>query len=96
MCETQVVGAAVAWKRLLKASIQAREEREWKEELEIKSKLRLYKTLKFNLEQEEYLEVIKDREERRLITALRGGTNGLAVETGRWKGADLKTNFISC
>src|SRR3569623_3100874 len=69
--------------------------REWKEEVEIKSKLRLYKTLKFNLEQEEYLEVIKDREERRLITALRGGTNVLAVETGRWKGADLEERTCS-
>jgi Reverse transcriptase (RNA-dependent DNA polymerase) len=93
--ETELVGDAVAWKRLLKASIQAREEKEWKAEVEIKTKLRLYKTLKFNLHQEEYLEVIKDREERRLITALRGGTNVLAVETGRWKGADLEERTCS-
>ena len=64
----------------MKKSIRAREEMEWKAKLEEKPKLRLYRTLKFDLEQEEYLNVIQDSEARRLMTALRGGTNMLAVE----------------
>ena len=50
------------------------------------SKLRTYRRLKFVLEKEEYLETIMDREERRKMTALRGGTNALRIEVGRWKG----------
>ena len=69
--------------------------KEWKARVEIQPKLRLYRTLKFNLHQEEYLHVIKDREERRLITALRGGTNVLAVETGKWKGEALEERTCS-
>jgi hypothetical protein len=67
----------------------------WKEKLEKKPKLRLYRTLKFDLQQEEYLNVIKGSEARRLMTALRGGTNMLAVETGRWKGEALKERTCS-
>jgi len=93
--QSELVGDEGAWKKLLKASIQAREEKEWKARVEIQPKLRLYRTLKFNLHQEEYLHVIKDREERRLITALRVGTNVLAVETGRWKGEALEERTCS-
>ena len=92
---SELVGDEVAWKRRLKASIQAREELEWLQELEEKPKLRHYRTLKFNLQHEEYLAVITDREERRLITALRGGTNRLAIETGRWKGEEEKERTCS-
>ena len=45
--------------------------------------------MKFVLEKEEYLETIMDREERRKMTALRGGTNALRIEVGRWKGEPL-------
>ena len=64
--------------------------------LEEKPKLRLYRTLKFDLEQEEYLNVIQDSEARRLMTALRGGTNMLAVEKDRWKHKDLKKGLAQC
>jgi len=88
--QTESVGDEVAWKKQVKESIQVREEKKWKADLKKKPKLRLYRTLKVDLQQEEYLNVIKDQEARRLITALRGGTNALAVETGRWKGEALK------
>ena len=47
-----------------------------------KDKLRLYRTIKLSLKREEYLDVIMDLEERRLVTALRGGTNQLRIEVG--------------
>ena len=53
------------------------------------SKLRTYRRVKLTLEKEEYLETIADREERRRMTALRGGTNSLRIEVGRWKGAKM-------
>ena len=71
---------------MLKASIQAREEKEWLEEMAQLPKLRTYRKLKFVLKKEEYLATITDREERRRMTALRGGTNPLRIETGRWAG----------
>ena len=92
---TELVGDEVAWKKRLKKSIRAREEMEWKAKLEEKPKLRLYRTLKFDLEQEDYLNVIQDSEARRLMTALRGGTNMLAVEKDRWKHKDLKKRTCS-
>ena len=53
-------------------------------------KLRTYQQLKFVLEREEYLETIMDNEQRRRVTALRGGTNSLRIEVGRWKGESLQ------
>lgn len=60
-----------------------------------KDKLRLYRTLKSELEREEYLDVLWDREERRSMAALRGGTNKLRVETGRWINEELKERTCS-
>ena len=57
-------------------------------------KLRTYQQLKFVLEREEYLETIMDNEQRRRVTALRGGTNSLRIEVGRWKG--VKTEHVLC
>ena len=88
--ESEQVGRENDWKSLVKACIQAREEKEWKEEMTKKPKLRVYRNLKFVLEKEEYLETIAETEERRMVTALRGGTNPLRVETGRWKGEQLE------
>ena len=88
--DTEEVGSEKDWKSLLKASIQAREEKEWITEMSLFPKLRTYRKLKFVLEREEYLETVTDREERRRMTALRGGTNPLRIEIGRWKGEQLQ------
>ena len=69
---------------LVKKLIKQREESEWREQLEKKSKLRTYRKLKTRLVLEEYV-VELDREQRRHLTMLRGGTNKLRIETGRWK-----------
>jgi hypothetical protein len=82
---TELVGKENDWKGLLKASFQAREDKEWKKQVDEKPKLRLYKRLKYALEREEYIDVVSDKDERRLITAMRGGTNTLRIETGRWE-----------
>ena len=48
-----------------------------------KPKLRTYRQLKTRLRFEQYL-TTKDREEREVMTRLRGGTNELRIETGRY------------
>ena len=52
--------------------------------MEKKSKLRTYRKLKSRLVLEDYV-VELDREKRRHLTMLRGGTNKLRIETGRWR-----------
>jgi hypothetical protein len=84
--DNEQVGNEKDWKDLLKARIQAREEKEWIEEMTQLPKLRTYRKLKSVLKKEEYLATITGREERRRMTALRGGTNPSRIETGRWKG----------
>ena len=93
--ESEAVGSVTEWKRLIKHSLQSREEMNWKEEMKMKPKLRTYRSLKYDLRKEEYLEVIKDKEERRKLTALRGGTNPLRIETGRWKGESVEDRICS-
>jgi len=53
--ESELVGEMKAWKRLVKSCLQQREEDEWREQMRKKPKLRLYRTLKFELKREEYL-----------------------------------------
>jgi len=67
----------------VKALIKDREQRVWRFEVEQKSKLRWYAKLKTKLEFELYLEH-DNPESRKLLSMLRGGTNRLRVETGRW------------
>ena len=60
----------------MKDAIKKRDEEEWRDAMQKKSKLRLYKTLKSRLVIEEYVLEL-DREQRRHLTMLRGGTNKL-------------------
>jgi hypothetical protein len=69
---------------LVRKGLKQKEESEWREQVERKSKLRLYKTLKTRLVLEDYV-VELEREKRRQLTMLRGGTNKLRIETGRWR-----------
>ena len=50
-----------------------------------RSKLRTYRKLKDRLVLEKYVLEL-EREQRRQFTMLRGGTNKLRIETGRWEG----------
>ena len=53
--------------------------------MEKKSKLRTYRKLKSELKLESYI-IEVERRRRRHLTMLRGGTNKLRIERGRWVG----------
>jgi len=46
-------------------------------------------------EREEYLDVVVDAQQRKFLTEMRGGTNLLRVELGRWKGEQLEERTCS-
>ena len=71
-------------KKLLK-----KKEEEWRERMEKKSKLRLYIQLKSKLVMEEYVSEL-DRSKRKQLAMLRGGTNYLRIERGRWVGEEVE------
>jgi len=72
-----------AWDKALREKIHMREEREWLERMQTKPKLRTYITLKHELKFEPYLKH-DDAQARQVMTRLRGGTNELRIETGRY------------
>lgn len=94
--DSELVGTEKEWKRLVRTRIQEREEKHWIHEMHEKDKLRLYRVLKCELEEEEFLHELWDREERRALVAMRGGTNVLRVETGRWIKEKLKDRTCNC
>src|SRR6185369_13439873 len=72
-----------AWDKELREKIHMREGREWLERMQTKPKLRTYITLKHELKFEPYLKH-DDAQARQVMTRLRGGTNELRIETGRY------------
>ena len=52
--------------------------------MDSKSKLRTYRVIKSELEREKYLEE-GTAQQRRVMVMLRGGTNDLRIETGRYE-----------
>ena len=82
--QSEVIGSQAGWVSQVKAVIKDREQKLWRLEVEQKQKLRWYAKLKTELQSELYLEHDNPLS-RRLLTMLRGGTNRLRIETGRWK-----------
>jgi hypothetical protein len=82
------VGSSKDWEKVIYANLRAREVQEWKEGLQRKSKLRLYRTLKKDLRRESYLALPLDS--RRKLTEMRSGTHCLRIETGRWEKEPLE------
>ena len=72
------------WRYTVKEKIQEREELQWKERMQHKPKLRTYRQLKTKLQFEHTYLTMRDREAREVMTRLRGGTNELRIETGRY------------
>lgn len=72
------------WEGKLKEEIYKKEEKEWKDRLNTKPKLRTYKNLKQTLTFEDSYLSHHDRQAREVMTRLRGGTNELRIETGRY------------
>ena len=82
--ESEQIQLGSNFNNMVRKFIKIKEEEEWRERMEKKSKLRLYRQLKNRLKVEDYV-VELDREQRRLLTMLRGGTNKLGIERGRWR-----------
>jgi hypothetical protein len=70
---------------LVKKLVRRKDEDNWRDRMKTKRKLRLYRRLKDRLVLEKYV-VELDRSKRRQLTMLRGGTNYLRIERGRWVG----------
>ena len=82
--ESEKISEASKFSELVRKLIRNKDEREWQEEVDKKRKLRLYRRLKSRLALEDYV-VELDREKRRHLTMLRGGTNNLRIDIGRRK-----------
>ena len=72
------------WRTTIKEKIREREEIQWQERMQTKPKLRTYIQLKTKLQYEHTYLNTRDKEAREVMTRLRGGTNELRVETGRY------------
>ena len=81
------------WAKLVRENIHEREEKDWLQEMRDHSKLRTYVTLKRKLEREKYLEV-RNRFGAPELTKLRGGSNRLRIETGRWSQFQRKNVIV--
>ena len=82
--ESEQIPARSNFSKLVKSLIKKKEESEWRDRMNQKNKLRLYRKLKDRLILEDYV-IDFDREERRELAMIRGGTNRLGIETGRWR-----------
>src|SRR2546421_4996944 len=80
--ESEKVNEASKFNNLVSELIVRKEEKEWREEMQKKSKLRMYRKIKTKLVLEEYI-IELERSKSRQLTMLRGGTNKLRIETGR-------------
>ena len=83
--ESEKLEVGKNFNNIVRKLIKRREEEEWRDQMEKKPKLRLYRKLKSRLVLENYVLDI-ERENRRYLTMLRGGTNYLRIERGRWVG----------
>jgi hypothetical protein len=83
--QSEDVGSEQGWKDDLKKRLHADEERQWRENMENKPKLREYRKFKTSLVREQYLEDNTNWRGRQLMVGLRTGTNQLRIEQDRWQ-----------
>src|SRR4051812_44477419 len=88
---SELTGNTKQWSRLIYDCINARELAVWKANLQQKSKLRLYLTIKSTLAKEEYL--LLPLALRSHIAEMRCGTNRLRIETGCWEKEAVAERF---
>ena len=72
------------WRSIIWKKIQDKEQEEWRIRMDGKRKLRTYKTIKRELVTEKYMEE-GTAQQRRVMVMMRGGTNDLRIETGRYE-----------
>ena len=82
---SEQVGESKEWVSLVMASVRQKDAEAWQLALQKKEKLRVYRTLKFNLKQEEYISWSLPAEHMSHFAKLRSGSHQLRVEKGRWK-----------
>ena len=87
--ESEEVGDASSWSKLINAKIRDRESGEWKKRVLDKPKLRQSQIWKTDLTFEDYLTQVTSFQHRREITRFTCGTHDLRVETGRREKAPL-------
>ena len=68
----------------------------WKSYLTQSRKLQLYDLIKTNYQIEEYLDTIRDYEQRRLFTKFRISNHKLAIETGRYGKQKIQADQRLC
>ena len=90
--ETEEIPPEGQWTNLIREKIHIREEEDWRQEMKDHSKLRTYITLKQKLERETYLEA-RNRYGAPELTKIRGGSNRLRIETGRWSQIPKEERF---
>jgi hypothetical protein len=84
------------WTKIFRKEIQKEEEKEWRERMGKKEKLRSYITIKDKLVLEPYLLSEKNKQGRWLVTSVRTGSNQLRIETGRWTKPKIKIEERLC
>src|SRR3569623_639916 len=82
---SEQVGEPKEWGSLVMASVRLKDLETWELALQKKEKLRVSRTLKFNLKQEEYISWSLPAEHMSHFAKLRSGSHHLRVEKGRWK-----------
>lgn len=83
-----------AWKREVYAAVHQHAEEKWRQELDEKPKLRLYRSVKQELQREQYIQ--EGGRAARALARLRTGSAELEVELGRWKGVAAEERLCMC
>jgi hypothetical protein len=94
--DVSINGIRKYWTQVIQKEIQKEEEREWREMMAKKEKLRSYITIKDKLTIEPYLLSEKNKQGRWLVTSVRTGANQLRIETGRWTKPKTKIEERLC
>ena len=82
---SEQIGELKDWMSLAKACVKRKDLELWAGALQKKAKLRVYRQLKSDLRQEEFLAWALPPKQRVLYARLRSGTHQLRIETGRWR-----------
>jgi len=91
----EAVGSEAEWNELIRKRIHMREEVKWRAKCLKRPKLRTYCKLKKDLEVEPYLEVYHRVGIPELVK-IRGGTNRLRIEQGRYVKESLEQRVCRC
>ena len=81
---SEEIGDYNDWSRLAKTSVTQQDANLWSLFMQKKAKLRIYRTIKTVLRQEEYVKWPLTPEQRSIYARIRSGSLQLRIESGRW------------